>query len=30
MDGSLDCFLDREVIGLALPPGVAGPVVFKY
>ena len=29
MDGSFDGLLDRGVIGLALPPGVAGPIVFQ-
>ena len=29
VDGSFDGFLDRGVIGLALPPGVAGPIVFQ-
>ena len=29
VDGSFDCFLNRKVIGLALPPCVAGPVVFQ-
>ena len=29
VDGSFDRFLDREVIGLALPPCIAGPVVFQ-
>jgi len=28
-DGLFDGFLDREVIGLPLPPGVAGPVVLQ-
>ena len=29
MDGSFDGLLDRGMIGLALPPGVAGPLVFQ-
>ena len=29
VDGSFDGLLDRGVIGLALPPGVAGPIVFQ-
>ena len=29
VDGSFNRFLDREVIGLALPPCVAGSVVFQ-
>ena len=29
VDGSFDGFLDRRVIGLALPPGVAGSIVFQ-
>ena len=29
VDGSFDGLLDRGVIGLALPPGVAGPVVLQ-
>src|SRR4029079_13026410 len=29
VDGALDGFLDREMIGLALPTGVTGPIVFQ-
>ena len=29
VDGPLDRFLDRGMVGLALPPCVAGPVVFQ-
>jgi hypothetical protein len=29
VDGSFDGLLDRGVIGLALPSGVTGPIVFQ-
>jgi hypothetical protein len=29
MDGSFDGLLDRGMIGLALPTGVAGAIVFQ-
>ena len=28
-DGPLDCFLDRRLVRLALPTGIAGPIVFQ-